>query len=166
MSYRKKQISIALSFVVLFVAVMAFANATTDVKSEIQKRYTKMNTALGNKNVVGAFEYYDPNFTGISVSGQIIGLGSAKQVATQIIQSAKSISITTTISTLSLKDSTANLKTKTHAVLTIIDPGTKKLNKLEIDDVSEDTWVKGTTGWLWKYSKTLTSTTKVNGKRT
>ncbi len=144
-------------------AGLAFADAASDARKNIQAFYDAESVAISKHDVNATFRSYAPDYVSINEKGEKKNLEQTKDAAKSVMISMKTLTITQKVQTLTLKKSNqATVVVKNHiSGVTIGDAKTSQ--KMSGDETAEDLWIKTGSGWLRKRSKTLSMTMTTNG---
>src|SRR5437016_6985916 len=138
-----------------FTATRIRADANDDARKAIQAAYKKFDTALSHKDRAGFLSIYTSNFEQVSEKGVKMPLQQIQQMSVQLFAMARSINVSTVVQSIAVKGNAATARVKSHAMVVLTNPQTKKTGTMTTDEVSDDIWVKTAKGWLQKHSKTV-----------
>lgn len=146
----------------------ARAQVTASARQEISAIYKKMDAVSAKNNGAAALVYVTPDCKFIYRNGMTL---TREQMRSMLQQQARAMK--TTLSQTRLQKFTAQNRniiviSQTRQVMTgrMQNPQTKRAMpvKIEASATSQDLWVKTASGWRLKQSKSLQSTTKINGR--
>jgi ketosteroid isomerase-like protein len=151
----------AVSLVALAQCVVV-ADAAADKKT-IESAYQKATAGLNKKDVSPIIGMYTPDAVSIGEKGQ---KRSVKDSLPQLKQMASvATSINATAKVTSVKVSGATAVAKVDQTITIVLPGQGgAAQTIKASELGEDSWVKTAQGWKIKQSKTIKSTSTLNGQ--
>ncbi len=160
--------SFALAFSLFLFSMMQVCCAGSDtavsVKQSLNGLYEKRNVALAKKDLKSAAISYSPEFVFVSKAGAKGDLKTLQKQLFAYVAFMKTVKVKTSIVNCSLKGKVATLMVKYHLDLTIENSDTKKVQKVAADEVSEDLWEKGASGWLQKRMTVKKEAALIDGK--
>jgi ketosteroid isomerase-like protein len=143
----------------------ARADATADARKAIQTLYDRESAAAEKKDAKGTTGQITPDYIGIGKGGSRSDAAQLRQDVQMLLSMFKTLKVSQTVQSLTLKGNQAVVTMKAHIVGLIGDPSSQKTHQMVVDSVSEDTWVRsGARGWLLRRSKTISERSLADGK--
>jgi hypothetical protein len=153
----------ALSCLLLVLSTSAFADPTLDARKAITMIYQQRAAAMGHKNANGAFRHLAPGYVREDHYGHKTTMADQSQSLIKVINLAKEIHDTVSITRFSLEDKSVLATVNDHLVVLLIHPRIHKLVNFEELIVSKDTWIRAKLGWQEKSSKIISDKMMIDG---
>ena len=116
-------------------------------RREIQAIYNKINAAVMQKNVDGAYDFDSDDYTIIDNKGHVHEASEGRQEMEQGMEVADSIKATSVIQSFVGTDAEATVTVKDHIVVRIANNANGRAVKISADDIAREHWVKMADGW-------------------
>jgi len=156
-----------------FVGVIALAlgsaasaaESPAQVRKALQAMEDRANAASARKDVDAVLKTLTADFTTTDHKGRVMKRAQIEQQLRQVFQTVESFKGVGVVGAVKLpKPGVATATVKTKGVLVSRDPSTGKRVRLEMDAVSDDTWVRTKGQWLRRSSKTRSIRASRDGK--
>jgi hypothetical protein len=153
-----------LALVMIFVPSVAQADKTSAAKKAIEAQYARETGAMAKKDLKTALSVNAPDFVHYRKDGQKSDLKQMKARMEQAMARISSLKASTKITKFALKGSQAMVTTQGRVELTMINPQNKQTANVVVDENSDEIWQNSGGKWLRKQSKTLNTSSTINGQ--
>jgi len=164
MPHSRRSLGLALISTVVSLSLPVGADPAADARKSIQAAYDSVSVAVEKRDIKGVTAFYTPDFQTTQRDGRRITLAEERRQIQMMFLMMKNIKATQIVQTLTLKGNLATVTAKTHMEGIMFDPDTKRSHKFAGDNISLDSWVKGSRGWMLKNSRTLNERTLLDDK--
>ena len=133
--------------------------AETSCYDAVNAAHTQEEAAVARKDIDGAMAECSPDYVGTAPNGRKANYAQCRQSLVALFQMSSENKETNTIQDLRLTGDTAVLKVKNHVEMTLSFPNPmtgKPITRMQ-DHLDQETWVKGSQGWLLTSSEILPS---------
>ena len=129
--------------------------AVPPARREVQAIYTKLDTAIDQKDVDTAFDYDADDCEYYDKKGHLLPEGSGRQEVVDLLDQVDTVKEATVITSFTGSDAEATVTAKTHVVLFASNNANGRAIKIAFDDISRDYWLKTGDGWKRKRSREI-----------
>ncbi len=116
-------------------------------RREIQAIYNRVNAAVMQKDVDGAYDFDSDDYTVIDTKGHVHESSEWRQEFEQALEEVDSIKAVSVIQSFTGTGDEATVTVKEHMVARIANNANGRAVKITVGDVARDHWVKTADGW-------------------
>ncbi len=163
---RSKQTLLLISTTILLLSVTEAKSADRHSKDKalIRAAMNKMAIAFQNKDADGYVEFTDPDFVNVSLSGEETthGKGERRAKVKKLFTQASTIKEHSTANSITFNQEGATVIQVSDSSYSDTVDGQNRV--LKSHATYRDFWIKSSSGWLEKRSRTISSKKTLNGQ--